>query len=96
MISTTVTMSLWFSWRTAPGCQCSGVKLGPMDKAQEWYDAKLLWYRSFYGRKPVTDHLKKSLTTFFTDCPLAWNKFLEVKGTSTTAEARRATAQLKP
>ena len=67
-----------------------------MDKAQEWYDAKLLWYRSFYGRKPVTDYLKKSLTTFFTECPSAWNKVLEVKGTSTTAEARRATAQLKP
>ena len=67
-----------------------------MDKAQEWYDAKLLWYRSFYERKPVTDYLKRRLTTFLADCPPAWNKVLEVKGTSTTAEARRATAQLKP
>ena len=33
MVSTMVTMSPWFSWRTAPGCQRSGVKLGPMDKA---------------------------------------------------------------
>ena len=54
MVNTMVTMSPWFSWRTAPGCQRSGVKLGPMDKAQEWYDAKLLWYRSFYGRNFVT------------------------------------------
>jgi len=93
MISTMVTMSPWFSWRTAPGCQRSGVKLGPMDKAQEWYDSMLTWYKSFYERKPVTDFLKTSLTTFFTECPAAWNKVLEVKGTSTTAEARRASHQ---
>ncbi len=67
-----------------------------MDKALEWYDAKLMWYRSFYERKPVTDFLKRRLTTFFTECPRAWNKVLEVKGTSTTAEAGRATAQPKP
>ena len=96
MISTMVTMSLWFSWCTAPGCQRSGVKLGRMDKAQEWYDAKLTWYRSFYERKPVTDYLKRRLTTFFVACPPAWNKVLEVKGTSTTAEARRGTVQPKP
>ncbi len=53
-------------------------------------DAKLMWYRSFYERKPVTDFLKKRLTTFFNDCPSAWNKVLEVKETGTTAEARRA------
>ncbi len=88
MISTTATMSPWFSWRAAPGCQRSCVKLGPMDKAQEWYNAKLMWYRSFYERKPVTDFLKRRLTAFFTECPQAWNKVLEVKGLSTTAEAR--------
>ena len=67
-----------------------------MDKAQEWYDAKLKWHRSFYERKPVTDYLKRRLTTFCADCLPSKNKVLEVKGTSTTAEARRATAQLKP
>ena len=51
-----------------------------------------MWYRSFYERKPVTDFLKRRLTTL----PPAWDKVLEVKGTSTTAEARRATAQQKP
>ena len=84
MISTMITISPWFSWRTAPGCQRSGVKLGPMDKAQEWYDTELTWYWSFYERKPVTDFLKKRLTTFFNDCPSAWNKVLEVKETGTT------------
>ncbi len=79
MISTIVTIVSWFSWRTAPGSQRSGVKLGPMDKAQEWYDAKLTWYRSLNERKPVTDCLKRRLTTFFADCPLAWNKVLEVE-----------------
>ncbi len=94
MISTMITMSPWFSWRTAPGCQRSGVKLGPMDKAQEWYDTKLMWYRSFYERKPVSDFLKKRLTIFFKDCPLALTKVSEVTGTGTTAEARRALTTL--
>ncbi len=96
MVSTTVTMSPWFSRRTAPGCQRRGVPLGPMDEAQEWHDAKLTWYKSFYERKPVTDFLKKSLTTSFTECPAAWNKVLEVKGTSSTDEARRSSVQPKP
>ena len=79
----------------APRCHVGPNGQGPRVAG---YDAKLTWYRSFYGRKPVTDYLEKSLTTFFTEFPPAWNKVLEVKpeGTSTTAEARRATAQLKP
>ncbi len=51
MISSMITMSPWYSWRSVPGCLRGGLKLGPMDKAQEWYSAKLLWYTSFYERE---------------------------------------------
>jgi hypothetical protein len=67
-----------------------------MDKAQEWHDAKLLWYTSFYEREPVVKHLKGRLTTFFRECNEAWAKVLEIKGTSTTAEERRSRPQERP
>ncbi len=48
--------------------------MGPMDKAQEWYDAKLLWYNSFYEHQLVVERLKGRLTTFFRECREAWAK----------------------
>ncbi len=103
MISTMITISEspWYLWCIAsPGCLRGGLKsrLGPMDKAQEWYDAKLLWYSSFYERQPVVEHLEGRLTNFFKECKEAWPnlKVLEIKGTSTIAEARRSRPQERP
>ncbi len=38
-ISMMIAMSPWYSWRIAPRCPRSGLKLGPMDNAQEWCEA---------------------------------------------------------
>jgi hypothetical protein len=69
------------------------------EKAQEWPKSRKKAQESMQslcGTGLSTNVLKRRLTTFFTQCPQAWNKVLEVKRTSTNAEARRSTAQPKP
>ncbi len=72
----------------------SHVGPGPDGQGPRVVQCKAVVVQWFY--EPVVEHLKVRLTTFFRDCKKAWAKVLEIKGNSTTAEARRSRLQERP
>ncbi len=69
-------MSPWYTWRASPGCSASKNVLGDLEHASVWYSQKLTFYR-YYTREKVVEFLKKTMTSFYKDCPAAWQELLD-------------------
>ena len=90
-LSVFVAMSPWFSWRVSPGTQQRLLVMGDPRLADQWYETKLRFYRS-YTRAQVAKALKSLLVRFYNDCPVAWTEVLALRGGAQPAAATNADA----